>query len=185
MLSPSTRCSKTNSSSKEATLKTEESSNLQAFVRILVFIKPIPQYYNPRYSCKHYGSRWKIRKRKSCCGPQLNVVEKYCLWEFTFVYSWSLVRRKTCDNVPNVSFSTQVVRQDQENEHLWAAKAKFSKNAKPRAALGDLGNRPNTAFAGKVRKPLLNCSIHLELLEFTSYKWSNLTGVVLTESFFF
>lgn len=51
-----------------------------------------------------------------------------------------------------------VIRQDQENENLMAAKGKFSKNARPRAALGDLGNKP-TAFASKVtgikpRKPL-------------------------------
>jgi len=41
-----------------------------------------------------------------------------------------------------------VMRQDQENENLLAAKAKFAKNARPRAALGDLGNKP-AAFASK------------------------------------
>jgi len=43
------------------------------------------------------------------------------------------------------------MRQDQENENLLAAKAKFAKNARPRAALGDLGNKP-AAFASKVGK---------------------------------
>lgn len=51
-----------------------------------------------------------------------------------------------------------VIHQDQENEHLLAGKAKFAKNARPRAALGDLANKP-TAFANKgaaikPRKPL-------------------------------
>lgn len=36
----------------------------------------------------------------------------------------------------------QVIRQDQENENLLAAKAKIAKNVRPRAALGDLGNKP-------------------------------------------
>jgi len=36
-----------------------------------------------------------------------------------------------------------VIRQDQENEHLLAAKAKLAKNSRPRAALGDLGNKPS------------------------------------------
>ena len=55
------------------------------------------------------------------------------------------------NNVPNISFSKQVIRQDQENEHLLAAKAKLAKNSRPRAALGDLGNKPS-ALTSKVRK---------------------------------
>lgn len=41
-----------------------------------------------------------------------------------------------------------VIRHDQENENLLAGKAKISKNARPRAALGDLGNKP-TALTSK------------------------------------
>ena len=48
----------------------------------------------------------------------------------------------------------QVIHQDQENEHLLAGKAKFAKNARPRAALGDLANKP-TAFANKVRQTVV------------------------------
>ena len=39
------------------------------------------------------------------------------------------------------------MRQEQENEQSMATKAKFSKTSRPRAALGDVGNRP---FASKV-----------------------------------
>ncbi|KAL9988176.1 hypothetical protein ACROYT_G002586 [Oculina patagonica] len=42
-----------------------------------------------------------------------------------------------------------VLRQNQENEHLLAAKAKFAKNARPRAALGDLGNNKPAALTSK------------------------------------
>ena len=49
-----------------------------------------------------------------------------------------------------MSFSKQVIRQDQENEHLLAAKAKLAKNSRPRAALGDLGNKPS-ALTSKVK----------------------------------
>lgn len=41
-----------------------------------------------------------------------------------------------------------VIRHDQENENLLAGKAKISKNTRPRAALGDLGNKP-TALTSK------------------------------------
>ena len=59
------------------------------------------------------------------------------------------------NNVSNISFSKQVIRQDQENEHLLAAKAKLAKNSRPRAALGDLGNKPS-ALTSKVKaSPLL------------------------------
>lgn len=51
-----------------------------------------------------------------------------------------------------MSLSKQAIRQDQENEHLLAAKAKLAKNSRPRAALGDLGNKP-AALTNKV-KPL-------------------------------
>jgi len=56
-------------------------------------------------------------------------------------------------NVPNVSLSKQAIRQDQENEHLLAAKAKLAKNSRPRAALGELGNNP-AAPTSKVKPPL-------------------------------
>ena len=59
------------------------------------------------------------------------------------------------DNVPSISFSKQVIRQDQENEHLLAAKAKLAKNSRPRAALGDLGNKP-VALTSKVKASLLD-----------------------------
>lgn len=49
-------------------------------------------------------------------------------------YAWN--------NVLYVSHLMQVIRQDQENENLLAAKAKIAKNVRPRAALGDLGNKP-------------------------------------------
>lgn len=48
-----------------------------------------------------------------------------------------------------MSLSRQVIRQDQENEHLLAAKAKHAKSSRPRAALGDLGNKP-AALTSKV-----------------------------------
>ena len=64
-----------------------------------------------------------------------------------YAFGWS--------NVPSISFSKQVIRQDQENEHLLAAKAKLAKNSRPRAALGDLGNKPS-ALTSKVKaSPLL------------------------------
>ena len=68
------------------------------------------------------------------------------LWECWCI----LCSVRTCwNNLPNASLSKQVIRQDQENEHLLAAKAKLAKNSRPRAALGDLGNKP-AALTSKV-----------------------------------
>jgi len=61
------------------------------------------------------------------------------------------------NNVPNTSFSKQVIRQDQENENLLAVKAKLAKNSRPRAALGDLGNKP-VALTSKVKASRLLAS---------------------------
>lgn len=49
-----------------------------------------------------------------------------------------------------------VMRQEQENEQSMATKAKFSKTSRPRAALGDVGNRPfaSKVVAEKARKAL-------------------------------
>jgi len=61
------------------------------------------------------------------------------------------------NNVPDTSFSKQAIRQDQENENLLAVKAKLAKNSRPRAALGDLGNKP-VALTSKVKASRLLAS---------------------------